>query len=395
MKSIYSLLLVLLVLGACGKSGSVEKVIESNDVEKIRAKKKELSQEQEALAEKVGLLDQKLEELDTTKRYPLVTKIDVSTQLFEHYLELQGNVHTRQNVLIYPEVQGVLERVLVKDGQKVVKNQLLAVVNDGGMKQQIAQLKATEALLKTTYERQSRLWDQKIGSEIQYLESKANYVAQKNAVAQAQKQLQKYKIVAPFTGVIDEVIKDEGTIVAPGAGAEMFRIVNLSKMFVDTDVPENYIGSVTNDKKAIVEFPVLGKTIESKVLQAGSFINPSNRTFKVEVPVPSENGMVKPNLTAKVKINDYTSEEAVLIPMSVVSENVQGEQYVYVLDNITEKNKRTLGEVTQRVVETGKTQDDLIEVLSGLSSGDQVVIEGARTVKEGQQVEVLNEDTKK
>lgn len=397
MKKIYSILTVALVLVSCGKTetaGSLEEVLKSKDVKVVQTKKEELNGKQQELLSQIKKLNERLAELNPDKNIPLITTFSAKESLFTHYLELQGNVRTRQNVLIYPEMGGLLEEVLVTEGQKVTKGELLATIDDGGMQQQLAQLEVNTQLAKTTYERQKRLWDQKIGSEIQFLQTKTNYESLQNQVDQAKKQLGKFKITAPFSGVIDEVIKDEGTIVAPGQGAEVFRIVNLNNMFIETDVPETYIKNVTKGKQVVVNFPVLGTTVDSKIRQAGNFINPANRTFKVEIGVPSSTKNVKPNLTARLRINDYTNKNAILIPLSIISENANGQQYVYVITNKENKNGIVYGKAVQRIITVGKTQGDVIEVLEGINSGDEIVEEGARSVKNEQAVKIDKKNVK-
>lgn len=386
MKKIYSIFAIILVLSSCGgqKEQSLSDVIASKDLAQIRAKKSELDNKMQQISAEIKLLNTEIEILDTLKRVPLVTAIKLKNEVFTHFLELQGNVTTKQNVLIYPEVAGTLEKVFVKEGQKVSKGQALGRIDNGGLEQQVAQLEATTALAKTTFERQKRLWDEKIGSEIQYLQTKTNYEASKNQLAQLKKQINKFTIRAPFSGVIDDVIKDQGTVVAPGPGAEIFRIVNLSNMFIEADIPESYITDVTIGKYVETDFPVLGKSLETKVRQTGNFINPANRTFKIEVGVPNNDRSIKPNLTAKLKINDYTNAEAILIPQSIISENANGEQYVYVIKNLNNDK----GIATQTVVKTGKTQGDVIEILEGVTSGDVLIEAGARSVKNGQEVKI-------
>ena len=386
MKKIYLALLTTLILASCGekKEQSLDDVIATKNLKEIRNKKSELDKQVADISQKIKKLNKEIEKLDTIKKAPLVTAFSIKNEVFTHFLELQGNVKTKQNVLIYPEMPGTLEKVLVKEGQKVTKGQILAKIDDGGMAQQVAQLEATTALAKTTYERQKRLWGQKIGSEIQFLQTKTNYEAQKNTLAQLKKQLDKSTIRAPFSGIIDEVIKNQGNVVSPGPGSAIFRIVNLSNMYIEADVPETYITNITKGKDVEIQFPVLGKTIETKVRQTGNFINPSNRTFKVEIGVPNQDRSIKPNLTAKLKINDYTSPKAILIPQSIISENAEGKQYVYIVKNI----KNNIGTAMQTVVKTGKTQGDIIEILEGISVGDQLIEAGARTVKDGQEVKI-------
>jgi len=391
MKKLVYTLTAAIVLVACGNNGetSVSDLISQGDLETLRAKKTEISEQQRAIEKDLQMLDSVIAAKSGKERLPLVTTLTAKGEKFDHYLELQGGVKTKQNVLIYPEMAGTLQRVYVKEGQRVRKGQLLASIDDGGMSSQVSQLKTQAELAKTTYERQKRLWEQKIGSEIQFLQAKSSYEATENAVKQAQSQLGKSTIRAPFSGIIDDVIKDQGTVVAPGPGAEVFRIVNLSDMYITVDVPENNLGNISKGKEAKVYFPILGDTVISKIRQTGNFINPSNRAFSVEIPVPNKKGNIKPNLTARVSLNDYSSENAILVPQGIISENAEGEQYVYVAVEPNE-NKAV---AKRRIITTGKTQGSVVEVLSGINDGDLLIKEGARTVKEGQNVQILNTES--
>ena len=214
MRKIYSLFAITLLLASCGgkKEQSVQDVVASNDLAKIREKKASVEDKIQTLTEDIKLLNSKISELDTNKKVPLITVLSAKEEVFNHYLELQGNVQTKQNVLIYPEMPGQLVRIYVKEGQQVRKGQALAKIDDGGLSNQLAQVETQAALAETTYKRQKRLWEQKIGSEIQYLQAKTNYEAQTNAVNQLRRQLAKSVITAPFSGVIDDVIKEQGTV---------------------------------------------------------------------------------------------------------------------------------------------------------------------------------------
>lgn len=387
MKNIALITLITIVLSSCGgnKNQTVEEVIAGNDLEKIRTKRAEVAIEQQKFEDQLKQLDIKISNLDTVKHVPLITTFTAKEQPFNHYLELQGNVTTKNLLVLYPEFSGILSRVYVKEGQKVSKGQVLAKIDDGGLSQQKAQLQINADLAKTTFERQERLWEQNIGSEIQYLQAKSNYEGQSKAINQLDQQLAKTTIRAPFSGTIDDIITEQGSVVGAGQ-SQIMRIVNLKDMYIETEVPERYISDVTKNKAVSVELPVIGKTIESKIRQTADFINPSNRTFKIEVAVPNKDNDIKPNLTAKLKINDYTNEKAYLIPQSIISENAQGEQYVYVINNI---NGNKEGTAERIIIKTGRTQGDIIEVLTGLEDGVQIVQEGARSVKDGQTVKVL------
>ncbi len=386
MKHTFTLIFTALVLVSCGnnKTQSVEDIIATGDLEQIRAKKAELDAQQAELDLQLKELTAKIKEIDPQQKIPLITTIAAEETVFEHFVELQGSVDTKKNLVIYPEYSGLLTNVYVKEGQKVVNGQILARIDDGGLSQQLSQLEIQADLAKTTFERQKRLWDQNIGSEIQYLQAKSTYEAQEKAVQQLKQQVARTIVRAPFSGTIDDVITEQGSVVAPGQ-SQLFRIVNLDNMYIETDVPESYITNVTVGKMVEVEFPVLNKKMDAEVRQAGSFINPANRTFKVEVGIPNTDKNIKPNLTARLRINDYTNENAILIPLSIISENAKGEQYVYTVSNKSD----SMATATRAIIKTGKTQGDFIEVLSGLNNKDEIIKEGARSVKDGQQVKII------
>ncbi|WP_242120761.1 efflux RND transporter periplasmic adaptor subunit [Aestuariivivens sediminicola] len=386
MKYIYSLLFVTALLTSCGgdKKKSVEDIIASDNIELIRKKKAELDATRQEISAQLKQLETKIKELDPQEKVPLITTFKTSETVFNHFIELQGSVDTKENLVIYPEFSGTLIDVYVKEGQDVTKGQLLAKIDDGGLSQQLAQLEIQRDLAKTTFERQERLWRENIGSEIQYLQTKSSYEAMNRSVDQLKDQVAKTTVRAPFSGTIDDVITEKGSVVGPGQ-SPLFRIVSLKNMYIETDVPERFITSVTKGKEVIVNFPVLNKEVKTKVRQAGNFINPANRTFKVEVGVDNNDGSIKPNLMAKLKINDYINENAILIPQSIISENAEGEQFVY---TITEKSGE-LAVAKREIIKTGRTQGDYIEVTSGLKSDIEIVDEGARSVKDGQQVKIL------
>ena len=387
MKKIFILLILASISISCGgDSKSVESIIETHDLKKIRKKRKEIVTQQLEISSKIKLIDEAISKLDTLKRLPLVTTFLVKHNNFNHFLELQGNVATKKNIILYPEFSGLLTNIMVREGQKVSKGQLLAKIDDGGMSQQLAQLEVQENLAKTTFERQKRLWSQKIGSEIEFLQAKAGYEGLQNSVKQMRSQLAKTAIRAPFSGIIDDIITDQGTVVGAGQ-SQIMRIVNLDQMFVEAEVPEGYLSSIKTDKLVEVYFPILGETFTTKVSQVSNFINPSNRTFKITINIPNKDKKIKPNLTAKIKINDYTSEDAVLIPQSIISENAKGEQYIFIA-NKTGENEEAI--VTKTIVKTGKTQGDYVEVIDGVNNNSLIVNEGARNVKDGQTVKILN-----
>ncbi|WP_139957689.1 efflux RND transporter periplasmic adaptor subunit [Flavicella sediminum] len=387
MKKIYLILASAIAIASCGdqKEPSLKEVIATGDLTEIRAKKKEIEEKQKEISVQLDSLSAAISKLDKTTKFPLVTTFKAENVVFKHYLELQGNVSTKQNVLVYPETQGIIESIPVVEGQRVKKGDVLATINDGGISEQLGQLEAQEKLAKTIYEKQKRLWDQNIGSEIDFLQAETNYLALSNNVAQLNTQLDKSKIVAPFDGTVDAILQDKGSVIGPGVGSEMFRIINLTNMKIKAEVPEKYIASVKKGKEVSIYFPVLGKTVDTKIKHVGNYINPNNRSFVIELNVPNEDREIKPNMSARLKVNDYTNNNAVLIPQSIISENAEGEQYVYIAKN----KKGNNATVEKTFITTGKTQDNVIEVLSALTEGTEVIEEGARSVNEGQTVVII------
>ena len=386
MKKIITLLIITILLTSCAdqKQETTQEVIASQNIEAIQKRRDKIVLQQQEINAQIKSLDKALAALNPEKNMPLITYFTLNKAVFKHYVELQGSVETDQNILITPEMGGVLQKVSVTKGQRVKKGELLASIDDGGMSQTLAQMQVQVALAKTTFERQERLWNQNIGSEIQYLQAKTAYDGQVKAVNAMQQQVAKASIKAPFSGTIDDIITEKGNVVAPGQ-TPILRIVSLDNMYVKADVPETYITSIVEGKQVEVFFPVLGEAFLATINQTGNFINPNNRTFKAEINVANQKKNIKPNLTARLKINDYTNNAAFVIPQSIISENAMGEQYIYIL-----KQKNQDKAVASRVIiQTGKKQGDTIEVLSGLKEGDQIIEEGARSVKDGQSVKVI------
>jgi len=359
---------------SCGKkedNATIDSLIASKNLVSIKAKRAELQTQ-------LTQLDDAIAELDVKKtEEALVSVATVKDTVFSHYLEVQGNVNTKENLIIYPQFAGILNTVNVIAGQKVSKGQVLGTIDDGGLSQQLAQLENQLALAKTTFERQKRLWDQKIGSEIQYLQAQTTMVSQQKAVNQMKAQLAKTRIIAPFNGVIDELIAERGQVVGPGQG--LMRIVNLNNMFVSTTVPESYIGKLKVGTQVSVYLASLGKTFNGKIRQVGNNINPNNRSFGIEVSVPNTDNLLRPNQVAKLKITDYTSANAVVVPSNVIQEDADGNQFVFEIASLKDKT----GIAKKVMVKVGKTSDNFTEILNGLEPKTLVVGDGVKTVSEG------------
>jgi len=301
---------------------------------------------------------------------------------FEHTVEIQANIQTRQNLTLYPEFAGKLIRIYTQEGEEVKKGAVLAAVDDSGLKEQLDQIELQLKLAETTFERTARLWDQKIGSEMKYLEAKTGYETQKKQYDQMKKQLAKTKIIAPFSGIIDRVFANQGANVAPGV-TPILRIVNLKHMYAEADVPERYLPTLQEGSKAAVEIPVLGQTLQTQIHQIGNYIQPSNRTFRIEAPLENPEGIIKPNLNARIRIIDYSNPKALMIPRRIIRENAEGAYFVFALVNPEDEKGYT---AAQRFVKLGKSKGDLIEITAGIAVNDLLIDEGVSQIESDQKV---------
>ena len=383
-KTLFSFIIFISIIG-CNDSGiSVEKILETNDLNLISQKRKEIIESQQEIYKQLKAINNKIEELNKNSKFPIVETLVLKSEKFNHYVELQGNVKSDKLLIIYPEFSGILNKIYVSSGEKVVKGQLLATIQDGGLKEQLSQLEINYNLTKTTFERQERLWVQNIGSEIQFLQAKSMFEAQKNGVEQLKKQIEKTIIKAPFSGTIDNVIAKEGEVVYPGRSNIML-LLNMDSMYVESNVPEKYLNSIYKGKDAKLEFPLIGKYLNTSIRQAGNFINPNNRTYKIELDIPKNNLNIKPNLNTKVRVNDYSSDNAILIKEGFISIDSNNEKYVY---KIERKEKKTY--VSKTIIKIGENDGNHIEVLSGLSENDEIVSEGIRKLIDNSRVKIIN-----
>ena len=382
-KVFFTLILSSFILSCSGnKSESTKDLITSKNLEGLKSQKEKKLKAFNALKNELKQINDAIVDLDPSEKLPLISMLEIKPENFDHYVEIQANVKTRNNVLLYPEYTGTLKAVYAQEGQKVKKGKLLAMIDDAGLKNQLEQLEIQAELSKTIFDRTQRLWDQNIGSEIQLLQAKTNYNSQLKSIAQLKKQLNRTKIYAPFSGTIDEIIANTGANMMPGQTPVM-RIVNLSDMYAEADVPERYLSQIKRGTTAFVNIPMLNIELETNVRQTGTFINPVNRSFRVETPLENTSEMIMPNLNCKLKINDYSNPSALMIPLGVIKENANGQKYVY---KLIPEDKKQVFRTQQAFVELGKKSFDKVEVLSGIEIGDLIVEEGATIVEDNQRV---------
>lgn len=387
MNKIYTLLLIIIISGCnSSRNASIESLIELGDLEELKKRKKEYVDAMNTMKVELNDINNGISLLDENERLTLVSKYEIQQTIFNTYIEAQANLKTRKNVLILPEFQGTLEKVFVSEGQKVKKGQLLAEINDSGLNEQYEQMVIQAEFAKENFERTQRLWDNNIGSEMQYLKSKTDYEASKKMVDQMKDRLSKTKIYAPFDGEIDEIISNVGSNLIPGV-SQILRLVNLDIIYAESFVSEKYISFIGEGTEAIVQIPLLNMEYRSSVNQTGNFINPSNRTFRIEVPVENFDNRIKQNLDAKIKINIYKKDDAIVIPLRIVREDALGKNFVYVM---SEDNKEGVYLTSKQFITLGNKSEDKVEVTEGLALGDIVVLEGAYSVEDSQRVKLID-----
>jgi membrane fusion protein (multidrug efflux system) len=382
-KLIYTLCLTAFVV-ACSEDqpASTEDLIAAKDLKGLKAQKEKKIKILNSLKVELSQINAAISDFDPSEKLVLISMIEIKPEKFDHFVEIQANIKTRQNVLLYPEFTGSLKKIYVKEGQRVQKRSLLAQIDDAGLKNQLEQLQIQVELTKTTYDRIQRLWKQNIGSEMQLLQAKANYEAQLKSIEQLKKQLQRTQILAPFSGTIDEIVANTGANLIPGKTPVM-RIVNLKEMYTEANVPERYLSQIKVGTAATVNIPMLNREYSTSIRQTGNFINPNNRSFRVETSLPNRDEMIIPNLTCKLKINDYTNPEALMVPLRVIREDASGKKYIFKLKSDGKKQVY----LTERVfIQLGKKGLDKIEVLDGIQAGDLIVDEGAIIVENNQRV---------
>ena len=382
------LLLCILLFIQCGSSDkqTTAEIIASKDLAAIQTKKAEVVKSMNTLKQELESLNKVIGQLDNEQKFLLVTSIETKVAPYDHFVSFQGTLETDKNIVMYPEIPGLLKSINVVEGQRVKKGDVLAVISDSGLVDQLQQLEIQLALAKTTYERQNRLWEQKIGSEMQFLQAKTQYLSLEKSIAQMKDQVAKTTITAPFDGIVDHLLADVGSSLAPGM-TPVVRVINLDEMKVSAEIPEIHLNNIKKAAKVAVNIPVLNKTLPAEINAVGNFINPNNRSFRVEIGLENSTGDLKPNMTVLLNINDYKNETAILVPSKNILEDQAGAKYVYTLETVPGQDG--MYKAIKTFVKTGKSSNNKTEILEGLSAGDQLVEDGIRLVKDQQLVKII------
>jgi len=371
-KSILLLSTSILFIFAC-------KPKDPTDLKGMRALLSEKKEELNEIQESIDALQVKITELEPKREVKkvLVSVDTIQTTEFQQFSNVQATVVPDDFVNASSETGGRIINRYAKEGDYVKKGQLLATIDMQTLEKQIDELATSYSLAKTIYDRQKRLWDQNIGSELQYLEAKTKKESLEKTKSTLESQLTKKNVYSPISGVVDQEFLQQGEMSAPGV--PILRILNTRKIKIVADLPENYLGSVKKNDKVSVYFPALDKTVESRITMIGRTIDPANRTFKIEVQANNSSGDLKPNLLAQVNVNNYTNKNAIAVSSELVQEDVNGARFLFTVG--TDKEGNLIAK--KQIVETGESYENKIEVNTGLNVGDIIIVEGARSVSTG------------
>jgi RND family efflux transporter MFP subunit len=386
MKYLITIFSVLVLVTACQPTAEYPADLAGKKT-MLKERQKELREIEKLIAK----LESEIDSLDpnSAKEAPktLVTTEPVGVKNFKRFVDIQSSVQSDNVVMASSETGGRLLKVTVDEGSFVKRGQLIATVDLESVNKQIDELNTTLSLASNVYERQKRLWDQNIGSEIQYLQAKNNKERIEKSLETARYQLTKGKVYSPITGVVDMVFLKSGEMSAPGS--PIVEILNTSKVKVVADVPEKFLKSVRKGQVVKVRFPALDREAEARVSLVGSTINPANRTFKVEVDIPNQDGLLKPNLLANMAIEDYSADSAVVIPLEMVQQEVGGSFFVFIQD----KNAEGKPVAKKVYVKTGESYDGEIIVTEGLKGGEALIVKGARGLANNELIKVQTSTT--
>ncbi len=352
--------------------------------ESPEGKRKQLAQFKVELSElqaKISALEKEVGASPTEgKRLKLVSSLELKPQNFEHFIEAQGNVESEQNVMLNPEFSGIVIKRNFEEGQDVGKGQIIAEIDAETIKRNIAEMQTRYELAKTLYERQEKLWNQKIGSEIQYIQAKNNKESLERSLETMKSQLDKAYIKSPISGTIDQLFVNVGEMANPAM--PFARIVNLGQVKIEAEVSETYITRIKKGDKVNIKFPNLNEEMSATISLVGQFINPQNRSFRIRMDIPNSNRKLRPNTLAIVKIKDFGKDNSMVLPSQVIQQSTDGSSYVYILKSENGKNI-----VRKAAIKVAQSYEGNTLVTEGLQASDKILIKGYNDVVDGEEVQ--------
>lgn len=368
MKNLTILIAALVLAASCSKS--VDKKQELADLKKqaqeinakIAAIEKEIGKESPKVAEKVVA----------------VSVSPIQAQTFNHFVEAQGAVLAENTVLVSPQTAGAIVTLPVVAGQAVKKGQLIATLDNNILKESMEEVKHQLSLAKILFDKQKSLWDQQIGTEVQYLSAKSNKESLEKRLVTLQAQLAMSKVVAPISGTIEIVRQKAGEMASPGL--PIVQIVNLGNLKVAAKISDTYLGSVKVGDPIVIKFPDINKEIKAKISHVSQLVNPLSRTFDIEAHIPNVGNELKPNQLAVININDISKTNAIVLDENLVQKTEKGNLIYVAVDESGKKVARA------RQVSIGLSYNGQAEIISGIKVGDQVITQGYQDLVDGQAI---------
>lgn len=372
MKKILIVLTTAVILSACG----------STTVNDEAAKRKQLQQykqELHTLEQQIKALETELNSVEKDE----VIKVSVTplkSEVFENFIEVTGKVEAELDVDVSPESAGVIREIYVTEGEWINKGDLMAKLNSEMLERSMEELEVQFDLAKTNYERQKRLWDQNIGSEMEFLTAKNNKESLEKRIESLKAQLSMSEVRSPESGIVDIIYQKKGNIGSPQV--PFAKVINTNKIKIYGDISESYITKIHQGDKVSIKFPALGQSIDAKIDQIGNTIDPNNRTFRVRINLSNPNNTIKPNLVSIITLRDYINKSAIVVPSLYIKEDFNG-HYTYIVEKKGTKN------VAKKVYVTpGVTNNNNTEVIDGLNEGMLVVSEGYNQITNGTLVQI-------
>ncbi|MCZ2444541.1 MAG: efflux RND transporter periplasmic adaptor subunit [Flavobacteriales bacterium] len=372
-KQIGTIVLTSILLWSCVQSESAELTAKKKKLEKYKTQVQDLEQ-------KIKALEIEISHLDNASGNGLKTRLVKVDTLrlgsFEHFIEVQGTIDSDENIFVSPEMNGVVTDIYVKEGEQVNKGALLAQLESAAIANSLQEAKTGLALATTAYEKQKRLWDQNIGSEIQYLQAKTNMESLQSRVKAIEAQLNMTRIKSPISGTVDLVELKLGEMASPGRTG--VRVINLDKMKAKAMISETYLKQVKNGDEVHIQLPDMGMEITSKLTHVSQVVNPFNRSFQIEVTLNNKDKFLKPNMIAKIKIKDQKLDNVWVVESNLI-QRIDNQSFLMV--SVLEDNKPV---ARKKEIEIGLEYNGKTVVTSGLKTGDLIITSGQNEVVDGQ-----------
>ncbi len=377
------LCLSIILLIGCGQKGQETESLEGKKTVLLEKKKAlgQLKADIIKLENEIKNLDPAYEGSSTRQNMSVVTIMPVKKQNFEKFVNVQGVVESKGDFNISAEMGGTIRRLNIKEGDMVRRGQVIASLDTEILDKNVQELELQLNLAKDVFQRREKLWNQKIGSEIEFVQAKNNVESLEKKIATLQSQKGKYTVYSPANGVVDMVISKQGELAAPGM--PIAKIIDVTNVQIVADVSENYLNVVKKGDQVLIDIPSLGEQRPAKITSISPTINSINRTFKIEMAANNKDRKLKPNLMVTVKLSESAEENSIVIPTNLVQQDIEGD-YVFVADKKGEDN------ISKKVyIELGDNANGQSVVKEGLNGGEQLIVEGYKMVKEGQVIKVL------